>query len=541
MRFIKSIISFFAVSIILIPYSLNAQSFTLNVSKSGIGGSTITSSPPGINCAPECTSDSAQYKDNLRVTLRVKTDLYSTFLGWGGDCQAQGTKPSCTVRMDSDKEVVASFGLPEMSISPTGYDFENIGLKQSSTPVPLAIHNNGTGNLEIDSIKILGTDKKMFKISGNKSTVIPPGDDYEYTIIFRPITTGLKNAVFEITSNDPNASVIEVPVSGFGCTYRTDQPRVRKCRGTLAQCLSMQCEWKLDAKAISDPHFCDASVLRLPDGRYRMYGNYDTARGLIDSWISQDGIVFEKEPGSRLTGFGIIWPSVVILPDGRFRMYYTDQSNPTGSGGAISIKSAISTDGLNFIVEDGQRLTYLGSGYESEGIIRPKVILLGNDTYRMYYSAIGNDVNRVMSAISSDGLNWVREQGIRIDPQNFCPANTRVMDPGDSYIDSNGVIHQYIWTVKCKNRYYQGAVAGLFEFTSVDGVTFSIGATPIISGYYFQECYTGKPDDPGMRTDNAPVVMTPDGLRAYLFTYNPQSQCAAWTGGYYSILNPSLR
>jgi hypothetical protein len=220
-------------------------------------------------------------------------------------------------------------------------------------------------------------------------------------------------------------------------------------------------------------------------------------------------------------------------------MYYTDQSNAVGSGGAIAIKSAISTDGLNFVLENGARLTYLGSGYESEGIMRPKVLPLGNSIYRMYYSAISEDVNRVLSAVSSDRLQWIREQGIRIDPQDFCPANTRVMDPTDSYIDSNGIIHQYIWTVKCKNRYYKDAIAGLFEFTSIDGLTFNIGSAPIIAGYYFKDSYTRKPDDPGMRTDSAPVVMTPEGLRAYLFTYCSQPRCADWSEtGYYSILNP---
>jgi hypothetical protein len=164
MKFIKSVIYAFAVSIILIPYSLNAESLTLNVSKSGKGGGTITSSPPGINCEPECSSNSAQYRDNLRVTLRVKTDLFSTFLGWGGDCRAQVTKPTCTIRMDSDKDVVASFGLPEISVSPTAYDFENIGVRQSSAPVPLTIHNSDTGNLEIDSIKFLALIKKCLRL-----------------------------------------------------------------------------------------------------------------------------------------------------------------------------------------------------------------------------------------------------------------------------------------------------------------------------------------------------------------------------------------
>jgi hypothetical protein len=148
------------------------------------------------------------------------------------------------------------------------------------------------------------------------------------------------------------------------------------------------------------------------------------------------------------------------------------------------------------------------------------------------------DVNRVLSAVSSDGLNWVGEQGVRIDPQDFCLANTGVMAPSDSYIDSNGTIHQYIWTVTCKNQYYKNASAGLFEFTSIDGLTFNIGSAPIISGYFFKDSYEGNPDDPGMRMDNAPVVMTPDGLRAYLYTYCPQPQCAdrAEKTGYYSVL-----
>jgi predicted GH43/DUF377 family glycosyl hydrolase len=537
-----SVLSMIFISIILIPYSSSAQSSTLNVSKSGTGGGTITSSPRGINCAVDCVTGSAQYGYNLKVTLKAKPDLYSTFLGWGGDCPAKGLKPTCTIKMDSDKKVMAIFGLPDISVSPIVYDFGSAGIKQSSSPVPFTIHNSGTGNLEMDSIQITGADKKMFKIGGSKRKAIQPGDNYQFTMTFKPSTTGLKNAVLIITSNDPDTSELEIPVTGFACTVN---PKVTICKGTIDQCLNVMCGWKIDAKAVSDPTFCDASVIRLPDGRYRLYGNYtyvlNPNEKPIDSWISDDGIIFQKEPGSRLTGPGIIWPNVVMLPDGRFRMYFTDQSVIVGAGGSMSIKSAISDDGLNFVVEEGDRLTYSGEGYESDGLGRAKILALKDGTYRMYYTAGKDNVARVLSAVSSDGLNWVREEGVRLDPQILCPANPYI-EPSDPFIDSNGIIHQYIWTTTCKNQSWKGAIAGMFDFTSVDGLTFSIGRSPIITGYYFKDAYSGKPDNPGARMDNAPVVMTPDGLRVYLYTYCPQPQCADWPEtGYYSALNPSIR
>jgi hypothetical protein len=233
-----------------------------------------------------------------------------------------------------------------------------------------------------------------------------------------------------------------------------------------------------------------------------------------------------------------------MLPDNRFRMYYTDQSVAVGYAGARAIDSAISTDGLNFVIEDGNRLTYLDNEYESGGIRGAKVLALKDGTYRMYYVAIKDNVSRVLSAVSPDGLNWTREQGVRIDPQFLCPANPDI-GPSDPFVDSGGLIHQYIWTVKCKNKSWQGVVSGLFDFTSVDGLTFSMGSEPIVSGYYFKNTYTRKPDDPAVRADNAPVIMTPDGLRAYLYLYCPRvdlAQCANWPEmGYYSILNPNIK
>jgi hypothetical protein len=87
-------------------------SFNLTVQKTG--SANITSIPPGINCGTVCT---AAYASGTSVTLNAVTDFGSTFSGWSGDsCSG---KEICTVTMDSDKTISATFTLNDYAITAT--------------------------------------------------------------------------------------------------------------------------------------------------------------------------------------------------------------------------------------------------------------------------------------------------------------------------------------------------------------------------------------------------------------------------------------
>jgi hypothetical protein len=194
----------------------SVNEYTLTVTKSGVGNGTIMSSSKGINCGSDCDETFPKNVKPKTVTLKVKPDANSTFLGWGGDCQASGTKTSCKLTMDSDKNVTASFGLPNIAVSPNSYDFGDVTVKQSSSPVTFTIQNNGTGNLKITKTKIIGTDAKVFKIKGScKKTIFAEGN-CQFTITLKPTSTGSKTATLQITSNDPDTATVEIPLSGTG-------------------------------------------------------------------------------------------------------------------------------------------------------------------------------------------------------------------------------------------------------------------------------------------------------------------------------------
>src|SRR5258708_39276698 len=72
------------------------QSFTLTVSKTDLGGGTVTSSPAGINCGSTC---SASYVSGTTVTLTATPDLLSGFGGWSGCDSVSGN--TCDLSMYS--------------------------------------------------------------------------------------------------------------------------------------------------------------------------------------------------------------------------------------------------------------------------------------------------------------------------------------------------------------------------------------------------------------------------------------------------------
>ena len=80
----------------------------LSVGKAGTGQGTVTSSPAGVNCGPDCN---APFPGGDTVTLTAVAAAGSTFGGWTGEgCTGTGT---CTVTVTGARLVTATFGAPD--------------------------------------------------------------------------------------------------------------------------------------------------------------------------------------------------------------------------------------------------------------------------------------------------------------------------------------------------------------------------------------------------------------------------------------------
>ncbi|MBZ0168661.1 MAG: Ig domain-containing protein [Kofleriaceae bacterium] len=98
--------------------------YTLSVTGAGTGQGTVTG--PGINCTISAASTSgtcsANYASGTGVSLIATSIGVSTFIGWGGDCAADGT-----VTLEADKICTATFIRP-LILSTTSLSAEEQGV-----------------------------------------------------------------------------------------------------------------------------------------------------------------------------------------------------------------------------------------------------------------------------------------------------------------------------------------------------------------------------------------------------------------------------
>ena len=77
--------------------------YTLTVNKGGTGTGTVTSSPEGINCGPDCDE---VYYSGIVIRLIAIPYTGSSFSGWSGGCSGTG---QCILTINTDTIVTATF------------------------------------------------------------------------------------------------------------------------------------------------------------------------------------------------------------------------------------------------------------------------------------------------------------------------------------------------------------------------------------------------------------------------------------------------
>ena len=93
------------------PQGNEPVAMVVNVIAAGAGG-TVTSIPEGIECPSACSTEFDR-GSSLRLEAHANGD--AVFLGWTGACSGRST--SCTVTMDGEKRMRASFGKSSLKLT----------------------------------------------------------------------------------------------------------------------------------------------------------------------------------------------------------------------------------------------------------------------------------------------------------------------------------------------------------------------------------------------------------------------------------------
>lgn len=171
----------------------------------------------------------------------------------------------------------------------------------------------------------------------------------------------------------------------------------------------------VESASVPDVLVCDPELETAVCAPNEILIYYVDAATLVGPGSEQLGLIRSSDGGEtwgeaehiNLTGKinqgAAVDPSVVLLSDGRMRLYYfgseTTQGDPASTPGDHVIYSAISSDGINFVQEEGERLA-------REQMTDPEVVEWNGSWYMLY--SVGPNAGL---AVSSDGLNFT-DQGL---------------------------------------------------------------------------------------------------------------------------------
>jgi len=121
---------------------------------------------------------------------------------------------------------------PMLSLSPASYNFGNLIAPTTSPAQTFTLSNNGSTNIGIGSIDVVGDDAAMFNIvsatcPGLSSTLSPKGlPTAKCNIVasFQPTSEGAKSAALRFTLNTPDNPAIFMPLKGTGLLETISAP-----------------------------------------------------------------------------------------------------------------------------------------------------------------------------------------------------------------------------------------------------------------------------------------------------------------------------
>jgi len=182
--------------------------FTVTVAKAGSGSGTVTSSPGGINCGPDCTET---YSIPDPVTLTPTAVAGSIFGGWSGGCSGSGV---CAV--STSTSVTATFLPATLTLAfvnpPSG------GPVSGTTTVTLSAGGGGTGyvyKLAVDNVTVYTGASPSF--SWNTTTVANGGHTLTATVTDSLGRTGSATRAVTVSNGS-------TPAAGLKVSYLSPAP-----------------------------------------------------------------------------------------------------------------------------------------------------------------------------------------------------------------------------------------------------------------------------------------------------------------------------
>lgn len=282
------------------------------------------------------------------------------------------------------------------------------------------------------------------------------------------LVNSIKSTVSEATGIDVNKNSDPEPLVRVANEDKMNDPNGPFYHQVYSAVSTDGLNWTTDGKMLFDHASVPGAVITgdntifvyFVDGTSSVKNGPAVAKStdLGQTW-TEYATVFSNPLSDKFCGAD---PEVELLDDETIRLYLicfpmSKISNQSKQKVQSQVISALSTDGINFTIEDGQRVL----SQSGETLTDSDVIKIG-DLWKMYISS----GPKVVSLTSNDGLTFTRDDGFR---------NTTGAVTGSYLINENLARHYY-----CAQDGIRSATSSGGEWTTESGIRIAMGENKMV-------------------------------------------------------------
>ncbi|MGC6493208.1 MAG: choice-of-anchor D domain-containing protein [Myxococcota bacterium] len=115
---------------------------------------------------------------------------------------------------DIPEETDVPVDAPDITVEPMNLDFGYLPVNCVSEPLTVTITNEGTADLEVTGISLVGSESEVYDLSAAPIT-LAPGESSDISVTFEPTVNDLfDQARIKVDSNDPDEETVRVELLG---------------------------------------------------------------------------------------------------------------------------------------------------------------------------------------------------------------------------------------------------------------------------------------------------------------------------------------
>jgi hypothetical protein len=303
------------------------KQYTLTVSSAGGGSGKIISTDSSINCGTAC---SAAYNAGTSVTLTAIPDSGSALSGWSGaGCSGTG---SCSIAMNANAAVTATFAPCTLGISPTANSFidsggsGNVSVTASLGTCTWSAASNAPWIIVTSNATGSGNGTVGYAVSTNTSPTPRTGTITIAGQLFTITQTGITQYTLTVTKAGVGSGTVTSAPSGINCgsicsaTFNSRASVVLTampdsgstftgwgggCSGTGVCAVSMNANTAVNATYGIAPYIQDVRITFPQDGAV-INSSYMMVRGTLTATSADIGIAVNGYPADIHDGNWVV-------------------------------------------------------------------------------------------------------------------------------------------------------------------------------------------------------------------------------------------